>query len=378
MLTEFQVKNFKSIRDLRIEPGRVTVLLGDNGVGKSNLLEAVGFAGAALADKLDHEFLASRGLRTAEPRFTRSAFAVDDDTRIDFRLTQAQERVGFHVETSASRRGFWKKVLTERGIRSPKETLLLDSFRAAFKAVIQGDDERVSDDELAEFVDGRLAQMFLLDNFDPLKSFLIYAPERRALRSCEQDGQILPLGVRGEGLGALLKTLVADPERLAELRDSLRLVEWFEDLGGELAPHTLRIRDRHLAEGFELRGASDGFLLLLFHFAVVISPDTPKLFAIDDLDAGLDPELAAEALRRLVALAARHGKQILVAARDPAILAGLDLHDPDQRLYTVHRDDRGHTQAERVLAPLAAGEERQSELSEVFNRVLLEGPTPNS
>ncbi|MFY0541411.1 AAA family ATPase [Nannocystis pusilla] len=109
MLTEFQVKNFKSIRDLRIEPGRVTVLLGDNGVGKSNLLEAVGFAGAALADKLDHEFLASRGIRTAEPRFMRSAFAVDDDTRIDFRLTQAGERVGFHVETSASRRGFGRR-----------------------------------------------------------------------------------------------------------------------------------------------------------------------------------------------------------------------------------------------------------------------------
>lgn len=380
MLTEFQVKNFKSIRDLRIEPGRVTVLLGDNGVGKSNLLEAIGFAGAALADKLDHEFLASRGLRTAEPRLMRSAFAVDGDTRIDFRLTQAQERLGFHVETSASRRGFWKKVLSERGIRSPKETLLLDSFRAAFKSVIQGDDERVSDDELAEFVDGRLAQMFLLDNFDPLKSFLIYAPERRALRSCEQDGQILPLGVRGEGLGALLKTLVADPERLAELRDALRLVDWFEDLqlGSEHAPHALRIRDRHLADGIDLRSASDGFLLLLFHFAVVISPDTPKLFAIDDLDAALDPRLAAEALRRLVALAGRHGKQLLVAARDPAILAGFDLHEPDQRLYTIHRDDRGHTQAERVLPPPAPGEERQSELSEVFNRVLLEGPTPNA
>ena len=376
MLTEFQVKNFKSIRDLRIEPGRVTVLLGANGVGKTNLLEAIAFAGAALADKLDHEFLASRGLRTAEPRLTRSAFAAGGDTRIDFRLTHAQERVGFHVETSPSRRGFWKKVLSERGIRSPKETLLLDSFRAAFKSVLQGDDERVSDDELAEFVDGRLAQMFLLDNFDPLKSFLIYAPERRALRRCEQDGQILPLGVRGEGLGALLHTLAGDPERLAELRDALRLVDWFEDL--QLAPPALRIRDRHLAEGLELRSASDGCLLLLFCFALVISPDTPKLFAIDDLDAGLDPGLGAEVLRRLALLAARHGKQLLVAARDPAILAGLDLHDPDQRLYTVQRDERGHTQAERVLAPQAAGEERQSELSEVFNRVLLEGPTPAS
>ncbi|PCC67746.1 AAA domain-containing protein, putative AbiEii toxin, Type IV TA system [Nannocystis exedens] len=388
MLTEFQVKNFKSIRDLRLEPGRVTVLLGDNGSGKSNLLEAVAFAGAALADKLDHEFLASRGIRATEPRFMRSAFAPGDDTRIDFRLAHGQERVGFHVETSPSRRGFWKKVLTERGVRSPKETLLVDSFRAAFKSVIQDDAERISDDELAEFIDGRLAQMFLLDNFDPLKSFLIYAPESRALRSFEQEGQILPLGVRGEGLFALLKALASEEARLAELREQLRLVDWFEDLqiGAELMPYerAVRIRDRHLAAGeggppayFDQRSASDGFLLLLFCFALVISPDTPKLFAIDDIDAALGPKLGAALTRRLVALAARHGKQILLTARDPAILAGLDLHDPDQRLYTVHRDERGHTRAERVT-PQPAADERQSELSEVFRRVLLEGPPTSS
>ncbi|WAS97354.1 AAA family ATPase [Nannocystis punicea] len=389
MLTEFQVKNYKSLRDLRLEPGRVTVLTGDNGAGKTNILEAFAFAGAALGDKLDHEFLASRGIRTTEPRFMRSAFAVDDDTKIDIRLAQGPERVGFHVETAPTRRGFWKTVLGERGIRSPKETLLLDSFRTAFRSVIQGDDERVSEEELAEFVDARLAQIFLRDNFDPLKSFLIYSPENDALRSFAQEGQILPLGIRGEGLFQLLKQLAADPARLAELRDNLRLVDWFEDLqiSTDLAPYerTLRIRDRWLAapegsplETFDQRSANEGFLFLLFYFALVISPDTPRLFAIDNLDASLDPRLCTELMRRLVALAARYGKQILITTHNPAILAGLDLHDPDQRLYTVHRDGKGHTRAERVLAAPLPGEERQSELSEVFRRVLLEGPSQGS
>ncbi|MDC0715721.1 AAA family ATPase [Nannocystis bainbridge] len=382
MLTDFQIKNFKSLRDLRLEPGRVTVLVGDNGSGKSNILEAIAFAGAALADKLDHEFLASRGIRAADPRWMRAAFGADDDTKIEVRVAHGAERVGFHVETSASRRSFWKLVVTERSMRSPKETLLLDSFRAAFKSVIQDEDERISDAELAEFVDGRLAQIFLL-NFEPLKSFLIYAPETAALRSFAQEGQILPLGVRGEGLFSLLKTLAADAPRLAELKELLHLVDWFADLevGAALAPYerTLQLRDRYLAAGnplaaFDQRSANGGFLFLLFAFAVVLSPDTPKLFAIDDIDAALDPRLRAELIRQLLALAARHGKQIVVTTHDPAIVESLDLHDPDLRLYTVQRDAQGHTQVTRVRAAQPAEAPPTHELSEAFRRVVLEVP----
>ena len=40
-----------------------------------------------------------------------------------------------------------------------------------------------------------------------LKGFVIYSPETSALRTFEKEGQILPLGVRGEGLLKLLHVL---------------------------------------------------------------------------------------------------------------------------------------------------------------------------
>ncbi len=67
MISEIRIRNFKSIHDLRLKLGRVTVLIGENGSGKSNLLEAIGFAACAAANKLDNAILASRGIRVCEP-----------------------------------------------------------------------------------------------------------------------------------------------------------------------------------------------------------------------------------------------------------------------------------------------------------------------
>ena len=74
MFTEVQIENYKSIQSLKIGLGRVNVFIGENGCGKSNILEAIALAGAAAGNKLDNEFLAPRGIRVTEPEFMRSAF----------------------------------------------------------------------------------------------------------------------------------------------------------------------------------------------------------------------------------------------------------------------------------------------------------------
>ena len=53
---------------------RLNVFIGENGAGKSNVLEAIALASAACVKKLDNEFLASRGIRVTAPAFMRAAF----------------------------------------------------------------------------------------------------------------------------------------------------------------------------------------------------------------------------------------------------------------------------------------------------------------
>ena len=57
MITEIKIENFKSLHDLTLDVGRFNILIGENGSGKSNILEAITLAAAAEANKLDNEFV---------------------------------------------------------------------------------------------------------------------------------------------------------------------------------------------------------------------------------------------------------------------------------------------------------------------------------
>ena len=74
MIKEINIKNFKSIVDLTLDLGRFNVIIGANGCGKTNILEAIAFAAAANMRKLDNEFLINRDLRLAKPELMVNAF----------------------------------------------------------------------------------------------------------------------------------------------------------------------------------------------------------------------------------------------------------------------------------------------------------------
>ncbi|OAV64837.1 recombination protein F [Bacteroidales bacterium Barb6XT] len=61
MVTEIGIRNYKSIVDLKFPLGQVNVLIGENGGGKSNILEAISCGAAASLNKLDNEFLVLLG-----------------------------------------------------------------------------------------------------------------------------------------------------------------------------------------------------------------------------------------------------------------------------------------------------------------------------
>src|SRR5580658_4933814 len=87
MIRKVRVENYKSVPDLTLDLGRVTVLIGANGSGKSNILEAIALASAAAQDKLDNEFLIARGIRVTETRFMRSAFGKLPTPREAFQIS---------------------------------------------------------------------------------------------------------------------------------------------------------------------------------------------------------------------------------------------------------------------------------------------------
>ena len=361
MLTTVHIENYKSVRRLDLELGRVTVLIGENGCGKSNILEAIAIASAAAHDKLDNEFLASRGVRVTEPRFMRSAFggAVEPEIRVDLKWPEhAKVECRLQLDDSAT---------------YPK-WIDLSRVRLSGNRPLELGPPPIDEGWAAALAQRR-----------SIADILIFSPENTALRTFRSEGQILPLGIRGEGLFAHLRALAKDPHtaRLAEIIEKLKLIDWFDsfELPKDLAPdeRVLRIRDRYLAEGalFDQRSANEGFLFLLFYFTLLISPDTPKLLAIDNADASLNPKLCGVLLKEIAALAREHDRQVILTTHNAAMLDGLDLNDPEQRLFVVDRSAKGETRVTRIEAPEPIEGDPPMKLSEAFLRGYIGGLPQN-
>jgi AAA15 family ATPase/GTPase len=387
MLKEVRIENYKSIQKLKLELGRVTVLIGENGCGKSNILEAIALASAAADDKLDNEFLASRGIRVTEPQLMRSAFEIDNlikDIKIELRGNEVQ-LFSCILQNDNSPYSQW----VSKNFLGDIET----SIKNALKIVIQkyGGLAKILSilEEKTEFSGQKISilkkdlQSFLLIIF--LNKFIIYSPENPALRTFEKEGQIQPLGINGEGLFKLLKFLSSEhQQQLNEIKKKLQLIDWFQDFEDPLnlsnLQNSLQIKDRYLdidLTYFDQRSSNEGFLFLLFYFALFISDITPKFFAIDNIDASLNPRLCRRLMQELVELAKKQDKQVIFTTHNPAVLDGLDLNDDEQRLFVIYRNQLGHTKARRILKPEPLEGQEPVKLSEAFLRGYIGGLPKN-
>jgi len=213
----------------------------------------------------------------------------------------------------------------------------------------------------------------IIGKLEALQNFVIYSPENTALRNFYKEGQIEPLGVNGEGLLKLLKTLrestattnkqgffgflnskndVEPLSKIAEIHEVLQLFDWYENLeipqDLSASEDKVKITDRYLSDTFDQRSTNEGFLFILFYIALMVSDDTPKIFAIDNIDASLNPKLCTKLILELTRLAKKYDKQVFVTTHNPAILDGVDLGDDEQRLLVVSRNKRGYTRCKRI------------------------------
>jgi predicted ATPase len=391
MFTEVQIENYKSIQSLKINLGRVNVFIGENGCGKSNILEAIALAGAAAGNKLDNEFLAPRGIRVTEPEFMRSAFDKENVTK-EIKITLKVKNevfLEFVLQHDNKAYSSWKI------LNSHKK---LSNFMKYLQTEIIAGKIKISDNETLNHLDSetkRLIQNTINEYVSNLntnderqgnsviKDFLIYSPENLPLRTFEEEGQVQPLGTKGQGLLKLLRVLNSSPDKINEIKKKLELVDWFDDFKIHQESdieRTIQIKDRYLDKElpyFNQRSSNEGFLFLMFYFALFVSDDTPKFFAIDNIENALNPKLCTRLIQELVELAKKYDKQVIFTTHNPAILDGLDLNDDEQRLFVIYRNMDGHTKARRIYAPEPLEDDDPVQLSEAFINGYLGGLPKN-
>jgi len=402
MIQSIQIKNFKSVVDLSIDLGTFNVLIGENGCGKSNILEAVAFGAATSADKLDYEFLGSRGVRVTNPEFMFSAFANGKKNKsIAIEFTTDERTYSFDLINESGNPKKWTN--------KNKETTLKEIQRV-INAIYLEDNEKKRNKILEELNENKSAFNTLNEILKPFRkekdykdffgsiyptilekafsspeisNYIVYSPEQSSLRKFEETTQIYPLGIKGEGLFQYLKELAFDKKTkkvLNDIKHNLILLDWYEDfdLPENLMKNefSLRIKDKYLNQNlnyFDQRSTNEGFLFLLFYSTLFISKTTPTFFAIDNIDSSFNPKLCMQLTKNLAALAKKNNKQVIVTTQNPAILDGLNLKDSDQRLFVVRRNDEGHTKAKRIEFKT----DRTMKLSEVWTNGFIGGLPEN-
>jgi len=406
MFTEVQIENYKSIQSLKINLGRVNVFIGENGCGKTNILEAIALAGAAAGNKLDNEFLAPRGIRVTEPEFMRSAFNKENITKAIKVNLNISNDIPINVEIQNDNQTYssWR-VVNQKSVNLFLQSPNSESFLIDISPEFENNIKQIAEDtikaQLKEMNIDISNSQEIIDSFKnsfknvtsnflnivsqenlKLRDFLIFTPEYSSLRTFEQEGQIQPLGNSGEGLLKLLQVLNDNPDKINEIKHRLELIDWFDDfkIPNSDLERVIQVKDRYLDKElpyFNQRSSNEGFLFLMFYFALFVSDDTPKFFAIDNIENALNPKLCTRLIQELVELAKKYDKQVIFTTHNPAILDGLDLNDDEQRLFVIYRNIDGHTKAKRVYAPEPLEDDAPIPLSEAFMNGYI-GGLPNN
>jgi len=349
MIKKVHIQNFKSINNLEIETGRINLFIGENGSGKSNLLEALVFASASDSNKLDNEFLTSRGIRVTAPELMRSAF---------------EEKLSQNIKIYLS---FTGDVSTNYEFVN-ENTAYSQWYELASKIINALSN---TEEEILQWFNRR----------KNIVNFIIYSPENSSLRNFYKEGQIEPLGINGEGLLKLLNVVnnYEDKSYINTIKESLELFNWFKAIK---IPNSLshsedkvEIKDKFLYKSFDQRSANEGFLFILFYITLIVAKETPKAFAIDNIDASLNPKLCTKLMTVLTDLAKKYDKQIFLTTHNPAILDGIDLNDEEQKLFTVSRNKNGHTRMKEITVESKpkSSDDEPLKLSEAFLRGYLGG-----
>lgn len=391
MLKQIKIRGFKSIRQHDpIEFGRVNLFIGGNGVGKSNLLEALGMLSACFGPDITSNELQKRGVRLSVPTLFKSAFK-NYDLRANFDFgVQFDHGIKYDVSITASS--------ASEDLNFFSEHLLVDNEKIFGRSnhgfsVRNGVDKRLVKDIKKtrglwdRFQDIASISQEQEDELNAITNFAIYSPQTAFLRGTELEiSQTRPLGLSGGGLAAaassvisiLTKSSKGDTAYYNFLMDVLGLVwapGWTDEVRVRpIDPNvvssqvkaqesTLYFRDMHMSKSRNMLSAfdsSEGTLYLLFVAILLLHPDAPKVFALDNIDNALNPSITKRLLETIIRTAcggschekSKGPEQVFLTSHNPTSLDAFDIFNPDQRIFVVARDSRdGSTKITRLEPP---------------------------
>lgn len=378
-LSKIHIKGFKSLRDVDIDLGQVNVFIGENGAGKSNILEAIGFLSTALSGTMDYNKLEDRGVRLSTPEVFKCSFRNADrpkeiriESMVGGNMSYAVTILPAHTDDSYLF-SYKNEALHVRGqhVAGRSHSGAKVSGRPIPNKPSPKSSILITADALGA-ISANVAK-----RLDSVGRFGIYAPSTPILRGIATDRSRQDhLGLYGGNLATALGSL-GKQESVALVRSLKAMFKWIRSVEMR-SPDTLlqskdvkgnwvvAFTDRFMKSNFNVLYAydvSEGALYVLFVLCLLLHNSSPKLFALDNIDSTLNPGLVTSLVREIVLhTSADSSKQVLLTSHNPTTLDALDLFDDAQRLFVVERGENGGTSIKRIKPPEGMTREGWGEL----------------
>lgn len=343
-ITRVVLRNYKSIGYCDVSLRSLTYLVGANGSGKSNFLDALHLVRDALTGSLDNALNERGGL--SEVRRRSSGHPTHFGIRLEFILPTKE--TGYYAFNVGALQGRGYEVQAE-------ECVISGVGKGPFYKVERGALKSTSEDSFPSLTADRLALVALSGLtkfrpvFDALTSMGFYNLNPKVMRELQkpQEGRLLkPVG---ENISSVIGHLERiSPDKMLIIQEYLQTVvpmvhgverkqvgpmetlEFRQDMAG--AKHPWRFLAQNMSDG-TLRAL--GVLTALFQSN---RDYAPSLVGIEEPETALHPAASA-ALREALARASKH-TQVIVTSHSPDLLDDPDLSS-DSLLSVI--SDKGET-----------------------------------
>jgi predicted ATPase len=386
MITKLHLQGFKSFRDAEISLGPLTVLVGANASGKSNLKDALRFLhGVGLGYHFSEilggksgpsAVLEWRGIRGGvgevafggAGRFSLTCrasappdWAVEGHIWYGLTVDISDLRFGPRVvqeELGDSEGYFWGSnpgddPVDQRGIHEIRiRHRRGGKYRAHgpvthYTSLMPAISQLAFDAEVP--APSRRASRMMVDVLRGIR-FLDLDPD--SMREPAQLGQTV-IGDRGENLSAVLNALSADDNRKEALLSWVRALTPLDAVDFEFET---AFSDRIMVYLVEAGGgrisaqsASDGTLRFLAVAAALLMPDSGRFFFFDELDNGIHPTRLHLLLQLAKQTCRQNGVQVVGSTHNPAMLTFLDEEELTHARLIVRNEETHESEVHKIL-----------------------------
>ncbi|WP_279617300.1 AAA family ATPase [Streptomyces bungoensis] len=345
------MRNFRTLTDTKLPLGPLTVMVGPNAAGKSNVLQALGFLGDVSHDGIEKalgkhggfDVLAFRGGRKPVSRITVGVEGIwsecaSEEAPDRYELSVSRPRL---PEGAEARHTTYRR---ERFVHHPVDDMETSVELTSGSLTISSPLSRPSKREAV----GRMASALHEDHALPLAET---HPDRQAVREISRhlseirvfDPDVRaarkpsPVTERGRylesdasNLADFLLSLREDRDAWTYLLEDVRtVIPQIRDIHLELIPGSPLVQVELEEEGLRgrtrLNEASWGTVRILCMLAIFHDPEPPLLTCIEEIDHGIHPHALSLLAGRLREASVRG--QFLVTTHSPVLVNELEAEE---------------------------------------------------